>query len=84
MPASLEHKERVLRHQLAIVQVASVRDWNALYEIGTDVTFYRDFGGPLHTTTCSRAQMLNGHTAVVFLEGIASPVALERVSARGK
>lgn len=81
MSASLSHAARMLNHG---EQVTLIRDWNEAHPIGTDVIFRRDVGEPLETKTCSRAQLLNGHTAVIWLDGVSGCVALDRVSARGK
>ena len=57
--------------------------WNAKYPIGTRVKFY----GVIHNkredregiifTTCSLAQVLGGHTAVVWLDQYVGCVALD-------
>lgn len=57
----------------------AARMWNEAHAVGIRVT-YRDDHGALHgTRTRSRAQVLSGHTAVVWLERRAGCVALDRV-----
>lgn len=46
---------------------------------GTSVVFIRDDGTALPTKTRSRAQVLGGHSAVIWLEGVSGCVLLERV-----
>lgn len=82
MSASLSHRERMLKHG---EQIELILAWNAKHKIGADVVYRRDRPHPpLETTTRSEAQMLGGHTAVIWLEGVAGCVALDRVKARGK
>jgi hypothetical protein len=61
-----------------------VDDWNAKYPVGTPVTYYyaKDpLIEPRHSRTRSEAQLLAGHTAVVWLEGVAGCWALDCVRA---
>jgi len=68
-----------------------VRQWNALYPIGTPVTVEMDDGEIRATTTRSDAQMLGadfarqdpGHTAVIWLDGIKGSYRLSRVRPKG-
>lgn len=57
----------------------AVRDWNYLHRVGVAVRVHRDNGAVLETRTRSDAQLLGGHTAVVWVEGIAGAYALDRV-----
>lgn len=52
-----------------------VEKWNSANQVGVSVD-YRSFKGaePKRTVTTSPAQVLGGHTAVVFLEGISGCV----------
>jgi hypothetical protein len=59
-------------------QVAS---WNEKHAIGASVTVTTDNGQRISTVTRSAAQMLSGHTAVIFVEGIAGAYLLSRVRA---
>lgn len=65
-------------------QVALVEAWNKEHPIGTKVVVTRS-DEICHTKTRSKAQMLGssgdypGHTAVIWLEGIAGCYTLERV-----
>jgi hypothetical protein len=46
---------------------------------GTDVVVRKDNGEELRTKTRSSAQMLGGHTPVIWVEGITGCYALDRV-----
>jgi hypothetical protein len=56
--------------------------WNERHTIGTPVTLRKDDGTLVDTMTKSAAQVLSGHTAVIWLEGVSGCYALERVSPR--
>lgn len=53
--------------------------WNRDYPVGTTVAFYPVIGGAHFRVrkTCTEAQVLSGHTAVVWLDGESGCVALE-------
>lgn len=55
--------------------------WNTRHPIGTPVVVKRDGGQTISTRTRSAAQVLGGHTAVIWVEGISGCYALDRVSA---
>lgn len=55
-------------------------DWNAINPVGCDVELRRDFDEKTtRTKTRSEAQILSGHTAVIWLEGISGCYMLDRV-----
>ena len=56
-----------------------VADWNAAHEPGTDVIQTDDFGNESRTKTHSYAELLGGHTPVVWLAGRSGCYALDRV-----
>lgn len=58
---------------------AQVDSWNTAYPIGTTVAYSEIIGEPvtLTTKTRSEAQVLSGHSAVVWLEGKAGCVCIE-------
>ncbi|MFG2307639.1 hypothetical protein ACGFS9_02950 [Streptomyces sp. NPDC048566] len=64
---------------------AAVQLWNARYPIGTPVTAYPGVrpeegeGERLATRTRSEAQVLGGHTAVVWVDGHGACIALSHV-----
>lgn len=62
-------------------QQRMVNDWNAAHPIGTSVEVRLDSGEVRVTKTRSAAEMLGGHTAVVWLDGIAGGYLLSRVTA---
>lgn len=58
---------------------ASVDRWNANHAVGDAVRFRQDDGTTLCTKTRSRAELLSGHTPVVWLDGVSGCVLLSRV-----
>jgi hypothetical protein len=58
----------------------SIEGFNHAVKIGDAVTYRNDFGQLTTTRTRSEAQLLSGHTAVVWIEGRSGCVALERVT----
>ena len=56
-------------------------EWNALHPEGTPVRTDMDSGEVRTTTTKSRAQVLNGQEAVIWLDGIRGLYLLDRVTA---
>jgi hypothetical protein len=59
-----------------------VARWNALYPADTPVIVKLDNGREIHTKTRSHAQVLSGHSAVVWLAGISGCYDLSRVTPR--
>lgn len=57
--------------------------WNAKYAIGTRVKLNRDIGTPFITRTRSKAEVLSGHTAVIWLDGVRGCYDLDRVTFEG-
>jgi hypothetical protein len=55
-------------------------EWNAAHPIGEAVWLKRDNGRELLTETRSRAEVLEGHSAVIWLKGVAGCYLLERVT----
>jgi hypothetical protein len=60
-------------------QQQAADNWNARHAVGAAVTVQRDNGVILHTTTRSKAWVVESGIAVVQVEGIAGCYALERV-----
>ncbi len=58
-----------------------VENWNLKFSVGTPVTVRLDSGEIKTTTTRSEAQVLSGHSAVIWLTGISGCYLLDRVSA---
>jgi hypothetical protein len=56
--------------------------WNERHTIGTPVTVRKDDGTFVDTVTKSEAQVLSGHSAVIWLEGVRGCYLLERVTPR--
>lgn len=72
---------RARRAQQAARQKA-VDSWNAANPIGTPVMIKLDgYDDPMATVTRSEAQILSGHSAVIWLEGISGCYLLDRVRA---
>ena len=53
--------------------------WNLKYPVGTPVHVRMDSGEKRETKTRSKAEILSGHTAVIWLEGITGCYCLDRV-----
>lgn len=62
---------------MSTTAATQVKQWN--HPIGTRVRFRHDDGTFEETKTRSAPQVLSGHTAVIWLEGRAACVALDRV-----
>ncbi len=60
--------------------------WNRRHEVGCAVEYHPIIGeaGHINTTTRSKAYVLSGHTAVLFVKGVSGCVALEAVIAKGE
>jgi hypothetical protein len=66
-----ERRERKLQRQCDA--------WNAAHAVGTAVVLTKDLGEKVDTKTRSKAQVLSGHSAVIWLEGVSGCWLLERV-----
>lgn len=55
-------------------------NWNARHPIGTPVQVCKDDRSVIATKTRTAAQLLGGHTAVVWIEGETSCYSLRRVT----
>lgn len=55
-------------------------EFNAKCKVGGMVTVKLDDGTTLNTVTVSEAQIMGGHTAVIWLLGVSGCYALERVT----
>ena len=60
-------------------QQRAVDNWNAKHAVGTEVTLTKDNGDVIRTKTRSEAEVLSGHTAVIWLEGVTGCYLLDRV-----
>lgn len=73
------HVSRTLRKTGAQLQVVCDK-FNAVHPVGTAVSVKLD-GGEVHeTVTTSEAQVLSGHSAVVWLKGISGCYLLGRLA----
>jgi hypothetical protein len=54
--------------------------WNAKHPVGTKVTVRLDSGETRETVTRSAAEVLSGHSAVIWLDGITGCYLLDRVT----
>lgn len=54
--------------------------FNARYPVGQRVTLRKDGGEGVVTVTRSKAEVLSGHSAVIWLEGVAGCYLLDRVT----
>ena len=71
---------RPARKSAAQLQAACDR-FNAAHQVGASVSVKLDSGEVRETVTTSEAQVLSGHTAVIWLDGIRGCYDLERVTA---
>lgn len=62
-----------------MTKLQSVEQWNERHPVGSDVIVRLDSGKDLQTRTRSRAEILSGHTPVIWLEGVRGCYILERV-----
>lgn len=60
---------------------AMVDAWNARFPIGTPVVCKKDSGEKVETVTTSEAQVLSGHSAVIWMKDIRGCYDLSRVRA---
>ncbi len=61
-----------------------VRKWNRSHRVGTPVIVHRDNGEDFKTKTRTRAQLLSGHSAVVWVEGLASCYSAHKIEPIGR
>jgi hypothetical protein len=82
---SPEHVERLIHEERTEISDPDpqklVDGWNEKYEVGQAVTVRMDSGELRRTRTRSRAQLLSGHTGVIWVEDISGCYLLERVQA---
>jgi hypothetical protein len=62
-----------------MTQLQQVKKFNRTYSLDTPVRVHLDDGRTVDTKLRAPAQLLGGHTAVVWLEGISGCYALNRV-----
>lgn len=55
------------------------KDWNAANPVGCDVILTKDSGEKFPTKTLSAAEVLSGHSAVIWVEGVRGCYLLDRV-----
>jgi hypothetical protein len=59
-----------------------VDDWNRAHkQLGTKVRVLKDDGSTIETIATTKAYVLSGHTAVIFVHGIVGAYSLARVTA---
>ncbi len=59
----------------------TVENWNLKHPVGTKVILTKDDKSTVETATRSQAELLGGHTPVIWLEGMSGCWALSRVKA---
>ncbi|MCP4619955.1 MAG: hypothetical protein GY844_26395 [Bradyrhizobium sp.] len=69
-----------MRRQNLVVLQKQVDDFNARYPVGQQVSVRKDGGDGVVTTTRARAEVLSGHSAVIWLDGISGCYLLDRVT----
>lgn len=75
-PSSSSEITNLRTHETAVLI------WNRFYPVGTPVLVKRDDDSVTPSETVSKAELLGGHTAVVWLKDIRGAYLLERVSPR--
>lgn len=73
------HATRSLTKAGAQLQVACDK-FNAAHPVGAAVTVLLDGGEVRETVTTSEAQVLSGHSAVIWLKGVSGCYLLDRVT----
>ncbi|EKE70870.1 hypothetical protein [Oceanibaculum indicum] len=81
-PETITVKIRTPIHLLATGPQTACDIWNRHYPVGTPVTATKDKGEKVETVTRSAAEVMGGHTAVIWLEGISGAYLLSRVIGR--
>ena len=71
--------EEVTMSESVEVMQSKVDIFNLKHPVGSLVTVIKDFGEKIETKVRYPAQILSGHTAVVWLEGISGCYLLNRV-----
>lgn len=71
------------RQQAAAILERRCREWNDAHGVGTEVRYHPVIFLPEHrlTKTRSKAYVMGGHSAVLFVEGEAGCVSLDAVKA---
>lgn len=77
MRGAIRYARRALSPQVLAQQCA---DFNARFPIGQKVTVRKDDGTGMNTTTRSEAQVLSGHSAVIWVDGIPGCYLLDRIT----
>lgn len=67
--------------KLPVGTEVEVENWNLKHPVGTEVDVTMDSGEVRRTKTRSHAEVLSGHTPVIWLEGITGCYLLSRVRA---
>lgn len=62
-------------------QQRKVDDWNKRWPVGQTVTVRVDGGGTVQTTTRGPAELMCGHSPVIWLEGVSGCYLLSHVTA---
>ena len=70
-----------MSRRISVAKLQATCDaFNAKYPVGTRVMLKKDFEPtPVETRTRSEAQVLSGHTSVIWLEGVTGCYALDCV-----
>ena len=75
-----KRKEGLMQEFIEIME-SKVELFNQKHPIGSKVTVVKDLGEKFETKVRYPAEILSGHTAVVWLEGISGCYCLDRVMA---
>ncbi len=70
-----------MRKELKKIEQEKVDDWNAKHKVGQRVVLTKDDGRKIRMKTIGKAELLNGHTAIVPLSGRSVCYLVERTKA---
>ncbi len=78
IPVQKAMKDFEMRDSIEVMQ-SKVDAFNESNPVGSSVTVIKDLGEKIETTVRHPAEILSGHTAVVWLKGISGCYSLDRV-----
>lgn len=70
-----------MRKELKRIEQEKVNDWNSRHKVGQQVILTKDDGRKIRMQTIGKAELLNGHTAIVPLSGRSVCYLVERTKA---
>ena len=71
-------KDNEMQESIEVME-SKIKIFNEKHPVGSAVTVIKDLGERIETKVRHQAQVLSGHTAVVWLDGISGCYCLDRV-----